>query len=238
MNATPKSATVIIILAALFSFNSMATSHHKDELENNFKTERNVIEFDFEEEEYINDIPFNTQLIVNDIKTNGRSLNDQKQRPVFIGLQPGYTAEPYYEENELDINIIPITFQIPAGKLTDFRVTTLANYHFGGEQDGFSDIGLHLVMPVYFKKKENGNDLPKGFYSGPVVGFSRNLIYEHYTTVLAAEAGYQFPTQKSFSISMALQLGATYFAYDNQPNVWRNHFGFKVNIGFWVNQGK
>jgi len=33
-------------------------------------------------------------------------------------------------------------------------------------------------------------------------------------------------------------LGGSYFTYDNQPNIWRSHFGFKVNIGFWVNKEK
>jgi len=166
------------------------------------------------------------------------NLQAQDRRPIFIGLQPGYTAERFYDENEIDINIIPITFQVPVGKLVDFRLTTIANYHFGGEQNGVSDIGFQFVFPVYFKKKENSKDLPKGFYAGPVLGLGRNLIYDHNTMIMAVEAGYQFPTQKSFSISMGLQLGATYFEYDNQPNVWRNHFGFKVNIGFWVNKGK
>lgn len=235
---TIKSIT-IIILTILISYSSLAINYHENELNKNPDTERKLLAFDFEEEEYIKDIPFDTWQIANGaLKDRKRSNNHNNKRPIFIGLQPGYTAEQFYDEGELDINIIPITFQIPIGKLTDFRVTTLANYHLGGEQNGFADVGLQVVVPVYFKKKENGKDLPRGFYAGPMVGFSRNLINEHYTTNLAAEAGYQFPTSKSFSISMGLQLGATYFTYDDQPNVWRNHFGFKVNIGFWVNQGK
>lgn len=162
--------------------------------------------------------------------------NKNKKRPLFIGLQPGITAEPYYNEDEFDINIIPITIQFPVGKRTDLRLTYLANYHFGGETTGFADMGIQTLVPVYFKAKKNAKDLPKGFYAGPMIGFSRNLLFDHYTTNLAVEAGYQFPVEKRFSVSMGIQFGATYFDYDNQPNVWRNHFGFKVNIGLWVNK--
>lgn len=168
--------------------------------------------------------------------TSTQKTEKEKRRPLFIGLQPGITAEPYYDENEFDINIIPITIQFPVGKRTDIRMTYLANYHFGGETTGFADMGIQTLVPVYFKAKKNAKDLPKGFYAGPMIGFSRNLLFDHYTTNLAVEAGYQFPVERRFSVSMGLQFGATYFDYDNQPNVWRNHFGFKVNIGLWVNK--
>ncbi len=162
----------------------------------------------------------------------------QDKRPIFIGLQPGFTVEPFYEKNEFDINIIPITLQIPLGKRIDFRITTLANYHFGGKKNGFSDLGFQFVLPVYLKKKENTKTSSKGFYIGPVIGIGRNMLNDHYTTTLAIEPGFQFPAMRSFAISMGLQFGGSYFAYDNQPNVWRNHFGFKINIGFWVNKSK
>jgi len=219
------------MLTVLISVNSLATNY-KDELDSNPVTENKSVSIDFEEEEYINDIPFNTQAIAEDLKKHGKN----QKRPVFIGIQPGYTAEQFYDEGEIDLNVIPLTIQFPVGKRVDLRFTTIANYHLGGEQNEFADVGLQAVVPIYFKRKENRKDLPGGFYAGPVVGFSRNLMNDHYTTNLAAEAGYQFPTNRSFSISMGLQLGATYFDYDDQPNVWRNHFGFKINIGFWVNK--
>ena len=93
-------------------------------------------------------------------------------------------------------------------------------------------------MPVYLKKKEQTQNISKGFYLAPVVGFGTNLINDHNTLTLALEPGFHFPATKRFSIALGLQLGATYFAYFNQANVWRNHFGFKVNIGLWVNKGK
>jgi len=165
-------------------------------------------------------------------------LSAQEKRPLFVGLQPSITAEQFYDKNELDINAIPLMIQIPVAKRVDFRTVTIANYHLGGEQNGFSDIGLQLVLPVFIKKKETARGISKGFYIAPAVGIGRNLINDHNTLTLAVEPGFQFPTKRSFSIALGMQLGATYFDYDNQPSVWRSHFGFKVNIGFWVNKGK
>ncbi|MEJ2596106.1 MAG: hypothetical protein P8100_13510 [bacterium] len=165
-------------------------------------------------------------------------LQAQDRLPVFVGLQPGYTAEPFYSENELDINVVPLLAQFPVSKRVDLRAVTLVNYQIGGEENGISDIGMQIVLPVFFKKKEKTRSLSGGFYAGPVVGIGRNLLNDHNTLILAVEPGYQFPAKKSFSIALGLQLGATYFDYFNQANVWRNHFGFKVNIGFWANKSK
>lgn len=183
-------------------------------------------------------IKLNTWLIfVGSLLICNNYLTAQEKRPIFIGIQPSYTAEQFYEENELDINVIPLLVQFPVAKLVDLRFVTIGNYHIGGEENGFSDIGLQIVMPVFFKKKEEVKTPSKGFYAAPVVGLGRNLINDHNTLTLAAEAGYMFASSKSFSLALGLQFGATYFDYDDQPNVWRNHFGFKVNIGFWVNKG-
>ncbi len=160
----------------------------------------------------------------------------QEKQPYFIGLQPSITQESWYDKDEFDINVVPFVFQTPVGKLVDFRFTTLANYHFGSEK-GFSDIGFQAVFPAYFKKKASREILSHGFYVGPVLGFSRNALYDHYTTTLAIEPGYMFKTKKSFSLALGLQLGGSYFSYDNNPNKWVTHFGLKINLGFWVNKG-
>ncbi len=164
-------------------------------------------------------------------------LLSQEKRPVFIGLQPGITKEQFYEKDEFDINVIPLVFQIPLSQRFDFRFVTIANYHFGSSQ-GFSDIGFQSVFPFYFKKKEATKTLSSGFYTGPVLGAGRNLLNDHYNTTLAVEPGYMFKTSKRFSLSLGLQFGASYFIYDNEPNKWRSHFGFKINLGLWVNKGK
>lgn len=162
------------------------------------------------------------------------SVNELKaQKQLFIGIQPGLTKETFYEKNEFDINVIPIVLQTSLSKRMDIRAVTLANYHFGPSSQ-FSDLGVNVIAPIYFKKKENVSDISSGFYLGPMLGMSKNLVNKHNTLNTAAELGYLFPTEKSFTLMMGIQMGASYFAYENQENIWRNHFGFKINLGFWL----
>ncbi len=165
------------------------------------------------------------------IVTNG--IFAQTTKPIFIGLEPAITKEKFYEEKEFDINIIPIVIQFPVTKRLDLRFTTLANYHFCGDNK-FSDIGLFSVLPIFLKKKEYTSDKSSGFYIGPVSGFGKNLINKHYTTTVALESGFMFPTSNKFSLTLGLQFGGSHFAYENQSNKWMQHFGYKVNIGFWI----
>ncbi len=161
----------------------------------------------------------------------------QDSRPVFLGLQPSFTKETFYDKNEFDINIIPLIVQVPFGKRIDLRTTSEVNFHFG-PSDGISDVGLQLVMPVYFKKKENTKTISYGFYAGPVLGLGTNLIDDHNTLTIAAEPGYMFKSNNSFTLALGLQVGASYFDYFNKSNTWYSHIGIKINIGFWVNRGK
>lgn len=159
----------------------------------------------------------------------------QSNTPIFIGVQPSVTVEPFYDKGEFDIDVFPFVFEASVGLRTNVKISPLVNYHIGGQKGGVSDVGVFTVLPIFFKKKEERSDRPYGFYAGPVLGFGRNLINDHYTTTLAAEPGYLFEAKKRFTISLGLQLGGSYFAYDNQPNKWVTHWGPKIGLGFWVN---
>ncbi len=161
----------------------------------------------------------------------------QDKRPIFLGLQPSFTKETFYEKNEFDINILPITIQIPVAKRIDMRATSEVNYHFG-PSNGISDVGIQFVIPVYLKKKEYTKSISQGFYAGPVLGLGTNHINDHNTLTLAIEPGYMFKPSKSFSLALGLQLGASYFDYYDKSNTWYSHIGVKINVGFWVNKGK
>ena len=160
----------------------------------------------------------------------------QTKKPVFIGIQPSITIEPFYEDGELDVNIFPLVLEIPIGQRINFRFLPTANYHFGGVNNGFSDVGFYSVLPIFFRKSESTEAKPYGFYIGPVLGFGRNLINSHYTTTLAVEPGYMFKAKKSFTITLGAQFGTSYFAYDSQPNKWLFHWGPKVSFGFWIDR--
>ena len=159
----------------------------------------------------------------------------QGGKPIFFGLQPGITQEKFYDKDEFDVNVIPLVIEIPLSKCVDLRLTSIGNYHFGGEENGFSDLGFQLLTPVFLKRKEAVNEKSSGIYIAPVGGYGRNLLYDHNTYVLAAEAGYLFPTNNRFSLSLGVQLGGSYFDYDDESDLWRQHFGIKVNLGFWTN---
>ena len=159
----------------------------------------------------------------------------QSNTPIFIGIQPNITVEPFYEKGELDIDILPLVLEASIGLRTNLKITPLVNYHVGGQTNGVSDIGVFVVLPIFFKKKENRSDKPHGFYVGPVLGFGRNLINDRNTTTLAVEPGYLFKAERRFTISLGLQLGGSYFSYDSQPNEWVTHWGPKIGFGFWIN---
>ncbi|MBR9917515.1 hypothetical protein GYB29_07505 [bacterium] len=160
----------------------------------------------------------------------------QSETPIFIGLQPNITVEPFYDEGEFDLDIVPLVFEASVGLRTNIKITPIVNYHFGGVNNGISDLAIYSVVPIFLKAKEERTDRPYGFYLGPVLGFGRNILNSHYTTTVGAEPGYMFETENRFTISMGLQLGGSYFSYKNtEPNKWVSHWGPKFSFGFWIN---
>lgn len=133
------------------------------------------------------------------------------------------------------MDMFPLVVEASIGLRTNLKITPMVNYHFGGAAEGVSDVGAFLVLPIFFKAKETREARPYGFYLGPVVGFGRNLLNDHYTTTIAVEPGYMFETKNRFTISMGIQLGGSYFSYDADPNKWVSHWGPKISLGFWIN---
>jgi len=158
----------------------------------------------------------------------------QNKKPIWLGIQPAMTIEPFYPKGEFDLNVVPLVIQVPLTKRMDIRYTNLANLHFGGN-GGFSDIGGEVQFPIFIKKKEQIHTRSQGIYMSPLIGVGRNLVNDHYTMTPAVEGGYMFASSKRFTLTLGLQLGGSYFIYDDSDPEWRNHFGFKANLGFWVN---
>jgi hypothetical protein len=160
------------------------------------------------------------------------TLLGQERAPLLIGIQPGITKETFYDTNEFDINVVPLMVQTPLTKKVDLRATVIANYR-SGSNSGFSDLGIEFVLPYHFSKQDRLNR-SSGFYAGPVANLGRNIIADHYTVTLALEPGYLFKAEKNFTLALGMQIGSSFFGYDDLPNKWRSHFGTKVNLGFWV----
>ena len=164
------------------------------------------------------------------------SIFCQTTRNIFIGIQPSITVEPFYEKGELDINVFPLIIEFPIGMRTNIKLSPIVNYHTGGQEKGISDLGMYGVMPIYFNKRESTAAKSYGFYIGPVLGFGRNVLNEHFTTTLAIEPGYMFEAKKKFTIAIGMQFGASYFAYSTEPSKWYSHWGPKVSFGFWLDE--
>lgn len=162
------------------------------------------------------------------------NLFGQTKRQLYIGVQPAITVEPFYEEGELDLNVLPLIFETPINSRINLRISPIVNYHLGGVTNGFSDLSIFIVLPIFLKTNKDDNSIPYGFYLGPVVGFGRNLINNHYTTTLAVEPGYMFETKKRFTINLGIQFGGSYFSYDTEPKKWVFHWGPKVTFGIWI----
>lgn len=161
------------------------------------------------------------------------SFSQETKKHTFIGIQPSFTKEKFYDKNEFDINLIPFVLQHPLSRRMDFRLTTLANYHFGNNNQ-FSDLGGEFAAPIFIQKKDDTSEKSKGFFLSPIVGPSRNVLDNHYTITLATEGGYFFLLGEKFALSTQLQFGGSFFLYDQKDNEWVQHFGLKVNLGFWL----
>lgn len=161
------------------------------------------------------------------------AVHSQEKKPVFIGIQPSITKEKSYEKDEFDLNILPLVVEFPVSKRIDLRFTSVLNYHFGNNQQ-ISDIGVQTVAPIFFGINKTIKERSHGFYVGPVLGLGKNIMNKHFTTTLAVEPGYLFTASKPFTLSLGIQYGGSHFNYKEKNSEWVEHFGIKVNLGFWL----
>jgi hypothetical protein len=152
----------------------------------------------------------------------------------FIGLNPSITAEPFYEDGELDINIFPIVYQRIITKRADFRMTSILNYGIRNDGNKASIYGFEIAAPFFISQKLDKYLPSKGFFFAPVVSIVRYSKEEHTNLGIWFEPGYNFLMDNNFSLSLGVQAGATYFSYDNEQEKWRNHFGIKIVFGKWL----
>lgn len=152
----------------------------------------------------------------------------------FIGLNPSLTVEPFYEKGEMDINIFPLVYQRTLTKRLDIRFTSILNLGIRSNQNEISHFGFETGLPLFFKQKETEMEVSNGFFVAPILSMTRNRIAEHNNLGLWIEPGYNLLFDNNFAMTFGLQLGGTYFAYDNGQTKWGNHFGVKIIIGKWL----
>ncbi len=163
------------------------------------------------------------------------SLLAQEDRSYnFFGINPSVTVEPFYDKGELDVNIFPLVYQRSLTKRLDIRLTSILNLGIRNSGNKISHFGLETGFPIFFKPKESRTEISNGFFVTPILSLTRNRIEEHNNLGLWIEPGYNLLFDNRIAMTFGLQLGGTYFAYDNGQTKWGNHFGIKIIIGKWL----
>ena len=157
-----------------------------------------------------------------------------KKATFFIGLNPSITVEPYYQKGELDLNVFPLVYQLPLVRILDLRITSILNLGIRNSGNSITNLGIETALPIYFKRKENRLEYSKGFYLAPIICVTRNRAENHTNTGIWLEPGYHLLFDTKFAMSFGLQLGTTYFRYDDAPAKFGNHFGLKIIFGRWL----
>lgn len=173
---------------------------------------------------------FLTQFII--IHSISLFAQDEKKYN-FIGINPSVTVEPYYNKNEYDISIFPLIYQRTLTRRIDIRFTSILNLGVRNNGNNISHLGLETAFPIFFKKKQTGDEISNGFYIAPILCLSRNRFEQHNNLGLWVEPGYNLLFSNRFAMTFGLQFGGTYFAYDNKSTNWGNHFGIKITLGKW-----
>lgn len=151
----------------------------------------------------------------------------------YLGIRPYFTVEPYYEEGEFDINVFPLVYQNNISRLMSIRLASIFNYTIRKEGQNISHVGLQAAFPFYLKKRELRNDNAKGLYLAPVISLTRNLEEAHTNTGVYLEPGYHVEFSDLFSMVFGLELGATYFDYDDaREDGWDKHFGVSIILAW------
>ncbi len=161
-------------------------------------------------------------------------LAQQGQRFNFIGINPSVTVEPFYDKGELDVNIIPLVYQRTLKKRFDIRLTSILNLGIRNSENEISHYGFEIGFPIFLKSKETKYEISKSFFVAPILSLTRNRVEQHNNLGLWIEPGYNLLFDNNFSLTFGLQLGGTYFEYDNGQTKWGNHLGIKIIFGKWL----
>jgi hypothetical protein len=162
------------------------------------------------------------------------TANAQKAMPIFLGINPSVTVEPYYNKGELDVGVLPLVFSTSLSHRLDVRLSTILNLGIRQTENEISHYGFEVALPVFFLKKAEMKLPSQGFFLAPGIALTKNRLENHSNLSFLLEPGYHLLVTKRFALSFGLQLGATHFNYGDKPDKWSNHFGVKVIAGWWL----
>ena len=161
-------------------------------------------------------------------------FGQNEKRLNYYGINPNVTVEPFYQKGELDISLLPLVYQRTLSKKFDIRFGSILNLGIRNNRNEISHYGFESSLPIFLKQKESTKEISNGFFVAPILSLTRNRIEEHTNIGVWAEPGYNLLFDNNFAMTFGLQVGGTYFAYNNGKTRWRNHFGVKIIIGKWM----
>ncbi|MCK9498576.1 MAG: hypothetical protein GX793_09055 [Bacteroidales bacterium] len=156
------------------------------------------------------------------------------QTRVFVGINPSVNLNRDYPQGAFDLNIAPLTVEIPISNNFDIRLISKLNYGFRTTGGALVSAGAEIGVPIYIHRGEFENNIPNGFYISSGFLLLKNLIYKHNEKAIFFEPGYNFVFNDKFSLSLGLQYGRAYYNYTDGSKLQTNHFGIKVILGFWL----
>lgn len=160
------------------------------------------------------------------------AIDSKIKYSIYVGLQPGFFIEPWFGENEYNLNLLPLVIEPALSDHLGVRFRTSLFYRIGNPDTGFTlDVtGGSLGLFYYFNERTDSLQY-NGFFIGPFIAYS-NWILETLTSVtVAAEAGYSFPIKPRLTLNLSSQFGVSHFFEKDETG---QHFGIFVNIGYWI----
>jgi hypothetical protein len=148
----------------------------------------------------------------------------------FLGLEPQFHQEDWYEEDELDSNIFPLVYEQPFMDHFGLRIRSNVYLHTGGtEGTAISLVGLGATW-LWYLRPRNEHGL-HGFNIGPTAIFGYDFLDEITHTTLALETGYALAIKDTWTLNASVQYGRSYFSDEAFPD--SSHFGLYINLGRW-----
>ena len=165
----------------------------------------------------------------------------------FVGIEPGYLREEWYDSSEFDVNACPVVLEYRF--LERFSVKLRCHYYIrnGGASSGEPTLkGAGISLP-YYVSSDPDLSIPNGFYVAPYVSHAYNHLTKGSHNTFALESGYLIRFGK-YGINLSVQGGATTISkqpkvlfrlfdkpcYFEQETKTGSHGGFYFSFGVWL----
>jgi len=163
---------------------------------------------------------------------NKITQNKQADYSIFLGLQPGFFVEPWFNSGEFDVNLLPLVLETAITDNLGLRIRSSLFYRAGNPN---ADLKLDVIGGsvglFYYLNPRSKVIQYNGFFIGPFFGYSKWLIDNYSSITIAVESGYSFVVKQNVSLNLSGQIGVSHFFEKEDTD---SHFGIFVNIGYWL----